>query len=43
MMEREQDNSGVIELGTASVETLGNPVGAQAETIGYFPLGISDE
>lgn len=42
-MEREQDDSGLVELGAASTDTLGSPVGSKAETIGYFPLGISDE
>ena len=42
-MEREQDSTGLVELGTASVDTHGNPVGDRAETLGYFPIGISDE
>lgn len=42
-MAREQYNEDLVELGTASIDTLGNPVGSKAETIGYFPLGISDE
>ena len=41
-MERELE-TGLVELGTASADTLGSPVGEKAETIGYFPLGISDE
>ena len=42
-MERGQDNSGLIELGTASIDTLGSPVGTRPEAIGYFEFGISDE
>jgi len=43
LMEREQDNSGLVELGTASIDTLGVPTGDRSEGIGYFALGISDE
>lgn len=42
-MEREQDNADLVELGAASSDTLGSPVGNKPETIAYFPLGISDE
>lgn len=42
-MEREQDIDGLIELGTASTDTLGTPVGTEPEGAGYFRLGISDE
>lgn len=42
-MERAQDNLDLVELGTASIDTLGSPVGSKPETIAYFPLGISDE
>ena len=42
-MEREQDNSSLIELGTASIDTLGSPVGSRPETLGFFAVGISDE
>ena len=42
-MEREQQVPELIELGTPSSDTLGNPVGKPAETIGFYPLGLSDE
>lgn len=42
-MEREQDYTGLVELGTASSDTLGVPAGTRSEGIGYFPLGISDD
>ena len=42
-MEREQDYTGLVELGTASIDTLGSPVGTQPEAIGFFAVGISDE
>ena len=42
-MELKQDTNEVVELGTPSSDTLGNPVGKPAETIGFYPLGISDE
>ena len=42
-MEREHESTDLVELGTASTDTLGSPVGRDAETIGFYPLGISDE
>jgi hypothetical protein len=32
----------LIELGTASTDTHGEPVGWPPEFIGYFPLGLTD-
>ena len=42
-MERDIDTTELVELGTASIETRGAPVGAKEEPIGFYPLGISDE
>jgi hypothetical protein len=42
-MNREHDSHDLIELGTASLDTLGNPVGAPHETIGFYALGLSEE
>jgi hypothetical protein len=41
-MEREQDTQ-LVELGTASTATLGTPVGDRPEPIGFYALGLSDE
>ena len=41
-MERERSDA-LIELGIASSDTLGYPVGTKPEVIAYFPLGIGDE
>ncbi len=42
-MKREQDKNGVLELGVASTDTLGVPVGRIPEGAGYFPLGLHDQ
>ena len=42
-MVREQQVRELVELGTPSSDTLGNPVGKPAETIGFYPLGLSDD
>ncbi|NUQ17203.1 MAG: benenodin family lasso peptide [Sphingomonas sp.] len=43
-MEREDNSSELLELGTASTETLGTPIVARPEDNGYFlGLGLSDE
>jgi hypothetical protein len=33
----------LIELGTASRETLGTQIPADSEQIGFYPLGLTDE
>lgn len=42
-MEREEQNIDLVVLGVASIETQGALVGRDPETIGFYPLGISDE
>lgn len=43
-MERDQDNSELRELGTASTDTLGTPFVARPEDNGYYPvLGLANE
>lgn len=43
-MERDQESSELLELGTASTDTLGTPFVARPEDSGYYPvLGLSDE
>jgi hypothetical protein len=42
-MDREQDSTGLVELGTATVDTLGVFDGTRPEGIGYYALGISDD
>ena len=39
-MEREHDDSGLIELGTASTDTLGQPILNAPEPKGYQPFGL---
>jgi hypothetical protein len=41
-MEREHD-SDLVELGTASVDTHGEPMGFPPEGLGFFKLGLSDQ
>lgn len=43
-MEREQQNAGVIELGTASSDTLGWPFPTPLrEPIGYYLMGLRQD
>lgn len=42
-MQHEQDQSGLVELGSASEDTLGAPVPSTPEDFGFHPLGLSDE
>jgi hypothetical protein len=42
-MEREHQVPELIELGTTSSDTHGNPIGKTAEAIGFYPLGLSDD
>ena len=42
-MERETANAELIELGTASTDTLGVPIGAVPEREGFYTLGLDQE
>ncbi len=42
-MERHQDDAGVIELGTASIETQSGPIGNAPEPLGLTFVGLTDE
>lgn len=42
-MNKTQDHSQLVELGTASVVTLGPPIGNTQEKEGYAFVGISDD
>jgi hypothetical protein len=42
-MERDQESNELIELGTASTDTLGTQIVAAPEDHGFYPLGLSDE
>lgn len=42
-MERDQNTTAVIELGTASTVTLGQPILAQAEPSGYRFVGFLED
>jgi hypothetical protein len=43
-MERDRDNSsGLLELGTASADTLGTEIVGHPEQSGFYALGLSDE
>ena len=42
-MERERDRTDLVELGIASTDTHGEPIGWPPEVSGYFVLGLSDE
>lgn len=42
-MERDRDNDGLIELGTASSDTLGTPFVARPEDNGFYALGLSND
>lgn len=43
-MERDQDSSELLELGTASTDTLGTPIVARPEDNGYFlGLGLTND
>jgi hypothetical protein len=42
-MEHEQDQAGLIELGTASIETQSGPIGNVPEALGLTFVGLSDE
>jgi hypothetical protein len=43
-MEREQQNAGVIELGTASIDTLGSMIPTpQHEIIGWVLMGLRQD
>jgi hypothetical protein len=42
-MERDTDTNDLVDLGTASIETRGAPVGDKQEPIGFYPLGLSAE
>lgn len=41
-MEREQDRTELLELGTASTDTLGNLVGEEPEGIGFYTPGLGN-
>jgi hypothetical protein len=42
-MERDFDSNELVELGTASTETLGTQIVATPEDHGFYPLGLSNE
>jgi hypothetical protein len=42
-MEREPKSSELLELGTASTDTLGPLVPTKSEGAGYFPIGLTTD
>jgi len=42
-MNRDQDKSELVELGTASTVTLGVPIGTKPEAVGFYALGLDQE
>ncbi len=42
-MEREQNQTELIELGSASADTKGQPIGTTPEPRGLYFVGLSDE
>jgi hypothetical protein len=42
-MERDQDKQELVELGIASIETRGQPIGSTPEPRGLYFVGLSDE
>lgn len=42
-MERESHETGLIELGTASTDTLGQLIPNVPERMGYLPFGLFDD
>lgn len=41
-MEREHAND-LVELGVASLDTHGEPMGFPPEVVGFFKIGLSDQ
>ena len=42
-MERDQEQVELVELGIASTDTRGNPIGTAPEPRGLYFVGLSDE